>query len=321
MSRVLTGLGATAAGLAAVAATLPDLARSEAAEVRHALTAAVSGVERAPIDLAMAGLARVARMSAGPAAAACAGAVLVGLAQTGGLFAPEAIRLRLERLDPAAGLRRLFTPVALGRAAHTTAVSAAALALGLWLLAERLPTLLRLPRLRPSAAWSEAAGAAAGALVPVLVLLAAAASFDLLLQRHRHLRGLRMTRAEVEREFREDEGDPRLRAERRRLQASVGNAPRRATCVVVNPTRIAVALAHRLGGDDAPVVLGKGTGARAAALRREARRLGVPVVHDRELARALFRLAEVGEAIPEELYEATAAVLAWVHGLDAGGRA
>ncbi|MEI7706101.1 MAG: EscU/YscU/HrcU family type III secretion system export apparatus switch protein, partial [Deltaproteobacteria bacterium] len=71
----------------------------------------------------------------------------------------------------------------------------------------------------------------------------------------------------------------------------------------------------------APVVLGKGTGARAAALRREARRLGVPVVHDRELARALFRLAEVGEAIPEELYEATAAVLAWVHGLDAGGRA
>jgi flagellar biosynthesis protein FlhB len=89
---------------------------------------------------------------------------------------------------------------------------------------------------------------------------------------------------------------------------------------VVNPSHLAVALAHRRDGDDPPVVLAKASGARAATLRREARRMGVPVVHDRSLARALFRLADVGEAIPEELYGATAAVLAYVHGLAPGGR-
>ncbi len=127
-----------------------------------------------------------------------------------------------------------------------------------------------------------------------------------------------MTRSELERDQREDEGDPRLRSERRRIHASLARSGARAACVVVNPTHLAVALSHRAGADDPPFVLAKASGARAASLRREARRLGVPVIHDRPLARALFRLADVGEAIPEELYEATAAVLAYVHALARG---
>ena len=90
---------------------------------------------------------------------------------------------------------------------------------------------------------------------------------------------------------------------------------RRATCLVVNPTHVAVALQHAPASDDAPVVLAKALGDAAAVLRREARRLGVPVVRDVALARALFRLAEVGEEIPEELYQAAAAVLVHVHQL------
>jgi flagellar biosynthesis protein FlhB len=64
-------------------------------------------------------------------------------------------------------------------------------------------------------------------------------------------------------------------------------------------------------------VLAKGAGDEAARIRSAARRAGVPVVHDVPLARALFRLAEVGEAIPEELFEAAAAVLAHLYGLAA----
>jgi type III secretion protein U len=129
-----------------------------------------------------------------------------------------------------------------------------------------------------------------------------------------------MTRAEVERDLREDEGDPRQRGERRRLHASLAGGPSRAACLVVNPTHVAVALAHRPGDDDPPVVVAKGSGRLATALRREARRLGIPVVPERELARALFRLTDPGEAIPEELYEAAAAVLAHVHGSAPGPR-
>jgi type III secretion protein U len=121
----------------------------------------------------------------------------------------------------------------------------------------------------------------------------------------------------VARERREDEGDPRHKAERRRWhRAFAGAGPvRRATCVIVNPTRIAVALAHARGSDDPPLVLAKGAGEAAARLRAEARRAGVPIVRDVALARALYRLSEVGDAIPEELYEAAATVLVHVYGI------
>ncbi len=320
MSRALVGLGATSLGLAALAVLSPSLVREEAAALRAALLAAVSWTEAVPPDLALAGLLRVARLSAAPALAACAGALIAGVLQTGGLLAPDALRPRWDRVDPGAGMRRLLSSAGPGQAAFAFLVAGSAVALGVRLLADRVPLLSQVPRMRPGAAWAEAAGAVGSTLPPILALLAAAGTADLLLRRRRHLRGLRMTRPELERDQREDEGDPRHRSERRRLHASLAAAPGRPTCLVVNPTRLAVALAHRRGGDDPPVVLGKGSGAQAVALRREARRLGIPVVQDRALARALFRLADVGEAIPEELYEATAAVLAHVHGLDAGGR-
>jgi type III secretion protein U len=122
----------------------------------------------------------------------------------------------------------------------------------------------------------------------------------------------------VVRERRDEEGDPRHRAERRRLQRALAGAGpvRRAACVVVNPTHVAVALEHARGSDEAPVVLAKGLGEAAARLRAEARRAGVPIVRDVALARALYRLAEVGDAIPEELYDAAAAVLVHVHALE-----
>jgi flagellar biosynthesis protein FlhB len=139
---------------------------------------------------------------------------------------------------------------------------------------------------------------------------------DLALARWRHGRALRMTWPELVRDLREDEGDPRLRSERRRRHGDLLARERlpRAACLGVNPTHLAVVLGHRRGSDEAPVVLAKRRGAAAVSLRRQARRAGLPVVPDAALARALWRLAEVGESIPEELYEAAAVVLARVHG-------
>jgi flagellar biosynthesis protein FlhB len=82
-----------------------------------------------------------------------------------------------------------------------------------------------------------------------------------------------------------------------------------------------VALRHQRDGEEAPRVLAKGSGAAARRLRSEARRAGVPVVRDVALARALHRLAEVGEEIPEPLFDAAAALLAHLYGgAEAGGR-
>jgi flagellar biosynthesis protein FlhB len=321
VSRLLTGLASLAAGGAAAILALPAALRDLSTATRRALL--VLPVEAAPVlGAILDAVGMLARVSLPPCAAAFAAALVVGGLQAGFLFAPGALAWRWSRLDPAAWLPRTLSFGALGRGSVAIALPPISLAVAAAAVAPHVRALGQAARAVPPAAARVAAEVVRASAAAVAGLLLAAAVAELLLVRVRHLRRLRMTRVEVERDHREDEGDPRLRAERRRLhQRALAAAPRRATCLVVNPTHLAVALHHRPADDDAPVVGAKGAGARAVALRREARRLGIPVVHDPPLARALYRLADVGDQIPEELFEAAAAVLAHVHALRQEGRA
>jgi type III secretion protein U len=249
----------------------------------------------------------------------CAGALvaaaLAGGLQSGWNLSLEAIRPRLERVDPVRGLRRLCSAAQLASAALGLVKAAVLVAVAWAWVRAAGPTLAVLARLDAPALWRALPllGGLAARLAVAAALLGLA---DLALARRRHRRALRMTTDEVRREHRDDEGDPSHRAERRRRHRALLEAGpiSRATVVVVNPTHVAVALRHDRAGEDAPRVVAKGTGEAAARIRSAARRAGVPIVRDVALARALLRLAEVGDEIPEELYQAAAAVLAHLYG-------
>jgi type III secretion protein U len=254
----------------------------------------------------------VLRLTLPPAAASAqAAALLAGGLQAGWIFAPEALRPRLERIDPFRGLARLLS---VEQAARAALAVAKAVVLALVLLGWARAGAGRLAAL-PGAAAPGALAAAVPALAALALRLTGALALlgavDLALERRRHRLALRMTRDEVRRELREDEGDPAHRAERRRAHRALLEAGpvARATVVVVNPTHVAVALRHERSGDGAPRVVAKGAGLGAWRIRSAARRAGVPIVRDVPLARALHRLAEVGDEIPEELYDAAAALL------------
>ena len=337
MSRTLTGAAAAAAGAAALALGAPTTAREAARLLRRAMAAATI-VEPAAAAGALPGpaaslfdpgpalqeaLLALGRLSTGPALAAAVAALGTGLIQTSGLLAPELLRPRWDRLDPVRGLGRLLSPGGAATALLQAGQAVAALTAGAVVLLELAPALAQVPRLGTGGGASALCAAARGAAGPLLAVLAASGAADLLRARWSLARSLRMTRPEVERDLREEEGDPRLRSERRRHHGALlaGGPLPRAVCLVVNPTRLALTLGHRRGSDEAPVVLAKRSGLRAAVLRRRARRAGLPVVRDVSLARALWSLAEVGESIPEELYDAAAVVLARVYALspwDAG---
>ena len=130
-----------------------------------------------------------------------------------------------------------------------------------------------------------------------------------------------MSKDEVRREHKDSEGDPQVKAARERAyhdmmaQATIANV-RAASVVVVNPTHLACALRYEAGqggeGDAAPVVVACGEGELAQQILRAAEQWGIPVVRDVPLARALVEL-QVGDVIPEALYEAVAEILrdAW----------
>jgi len=318
-SRELSGAVAFCGGLAAVAAlAAADAGRLER-HLRLALAAAARG-EAVPLAALADALALLARVALPPCLAALAAGGLASALQAGVGFSTEAIAPRWERLDPLKGLRRLLSAHQLLDVALGLAKTLAA-ALFAWReLRAAAPALAQLPRLGTRPAASVVAPLLLRLALELAGALLAFGALDLALQRRRHRKALMMTRDEVRRETKEEEGDPRHRAERRRLHRGLALAGpvSRAACVVVNPTHLAVALEHRRGSDEAPVVLAKGAGAQARRIRALARRAGVPTVRDAPLARALFRLADVGEAIPEELYEAAAVVLAHVYGLAAG---
>lgn len=314
--RELGGAAALAGGLFALALTGPSMTRELASLLRGQLQAAAEP-STDPAALLHAALVTVGRLTLAPAGAALAAAVLAGALQTGFVFAPGALAPRAERVNPLRGLRQLLSPasalaVLLGLAKAAVLVGVAVV----W-LRSAAPTLAGLARLDARALWGALPmlGGLAARLAAAYALLALG---DVALARFRHRRGLRMTRDEVRREHKEDEGDPAHRAERRRLHRALLEAGpvSRATVVVVNPTHVAVALRHDRAGEDAPRVVAKGSGLAAARIRSAARRAGVPIVRDVPLARALHRLAEVGDEIPEELYEAAAAVLAHLYGLE-----
>jgi type III secretion protein U len=147
----------------------------------------------------------------------------------------------------------------------------------------------------------------------------AIAVLDVLVVRQIWLGRHRMSRDEVMREHKEQEGDPEIKHRREELHhellaAEAVTAVRDATVVVVNPTHLACALRYDQTGDEdvAPTLLAKGQGALAARMIEAARLHGVPIIRDVPVARALYEL-EAGIEIPEALYEAVAEILraAW----------
>lgn len=245
-------------------------------------------------------------------------AVLGTIAQTGPIFASEAVGLDLARLNPVEGakrivslrslielLRGLLKLVVVGAVAYVTLRDAAhgigALSgRGVEATLETAGTLGRLLLLRVG-----------GAMLALGIL-------DLFYQRWQLAKDQRMSKDEVKREHKEAEGDPHAKRERERVRREIAQhdlmeSVRKASVLVVNPTHLAVALRFDEDGEtSAPEVVGKGQDELARRMIQVAEEAGVPVMRDVPLARGLYQL-ELGEEIPERLYEAVAAVLraAW----------
>jgi flagellar biosynthetic protein FlhB len=151
------------------------------------------------------------------------------------------------------------------------------------------------------------------------------AAIDYAVSRRRVGKTVRMTKQEVKDESKQSEGDQEVKAQIRAMQRRASrkrslDAISRADAVIVNPTHIAVAIAYA-AGSRAPEVLAIGAGSAATRIREVAETHNVPLVQDIPLARTLFRLCDVGDTVPAELFEAVARVLAFVYGLKRAGGA
>lgn len=246
---------------------------------------------------------------------AAAAAVFLSYLQSGPLLTTYPLVPRLDKLNPAQSLKRVFSLRGLVESLKSLLKVGIVGAVAYVLLRQRAPGLLWLGQMpTPDAAVWTGGLLRELALKSTLALVILGAA-DYAYQRFENQRALRMTREEMRQETKESEGDPQVRGQRRRqrvqlLRDAISKHLPEATVVITNPTHVAVALRYQPGEMAAPVVVARGRGRLAARLRRLARRYGVPLQEDPPLARALYRACPLGAEVPAALYRAVAVILA-----------
>jgi len=259
-------------------------------------------------------LIAVAGVPAVVLAAVAAGSLTAGVIGTGGLNVHAGVLgFKLERINPATNVKDLFSLRAAARLGKSL-IPAGFLAV---FAVQRVARQLSTPPF--SMARLEQLGADVyGLLLAAAWLLFAWSAIDFLVEWRSRESRLMMSRQDLRDEYKETEGSPQIRGRirslqrqmrRRRVKADVS----RAAVVVTNPTHYAVALGFDFATMEAPKVLAKGRNLLAEEIKAEARWAGVPIVENPPVAQSLYRIVEVGQAIPFELYAAVAAILAYLY--------
>jgi flagellar biosynthetic protein FlhB len=257
------------------------------------------------------------------AAAIVSQGALGSLTFNGSLIAPKA-----NRINPASGLQRIFGLngwIELGKSLLKVVLLGSIGSYMLWQTAHFSFGLA-------STDLNRAIGALGSTLVHVLLVMAlglvAIALFDVPTQLMQLLKKLRMTKQEIKDEHKESDGNPEMKGhlrsrQREMLSGGMKKAIAEAHVVLTNPTHFAVALRYDRGRDQVPVVVAKGRGATALAIREAAKEVALPVLEYPALARAVYYTSREGQEVRDDLYLAIATVLAFVFGLnaEAGGTA
>lgn len=238
--------------------------------------------------------------------------------QVGFLFAPESIQMKLEKIDPIKGFKRIFSlrsVVEFLKSILKLSIVGVITFLVLW---NRMDEILILSQKTIGAALAVLADLtvqmglfAAGALLFLSIL-------DYLYQKYDFEKNIRMSKQDLKDEFKNSEGDPLIKSKikqrqremaMRRMMQEVPNAD----VIITNPTHYAVALKYDEKKLDAPYVVAKGVDYVAQKIKFIAKENQVVIVENRPLARALYSQTEIGDAIPEEFFKATAEILAYVY--------
>jgi flagellar biosynthetic protein FlhB len=249
-----------------------------------------------------------------------ASSLVVNYAQVGFLVSGEALAPKFERINPVKGISRLIskrTVVMLIQSLFKVAVVGYILYMTLKGERDKIISLSDMP-IRMAVAQVASIIFKMGMWTALFLFVLAA--FDYAYQRWDYERSLRMTKQEFKEEMKHTEGDPLTKARIRSIQREV--ATRRmmqevpkADVIITNPTALAVALKYDKEVDSAPKICAKGARLIAERIKAIAREHDVPIIEDKPLARALYKL-KLGREIPVVLYKAVAEILAQVYRLE-----
>ncbi|WPG39164.1 flagellar biosynthesis protein FlhB [Variovorax sp. EBFNA2] len=247
-------------------------------------------------------------------------AVAAPLMLGGWMFSGKAVAPNFGKLNPLAGIGRMFSAQALAELVKALAKSALIGGVAWWVIVDDIEAVMALMSQPAHEALPHALVLVAKHCALIAATLFLVALVDVPFQLWNYYRKLRMSREDVRQEHKESEGDPHIKAQIRRQQQQMARRRMmaevpKADIVLTNPMHFAVALQYLDSDMRAPRVVAKGTELVAARIRELAKEHKVAILEAPPLTRALYRHTKLGEEIPTGLYTAVAEVLAWVYQL------
>ena len=245
-------------------------------------------------------------------------AAILGQGATGGIgFTPKHIAPDWKRLNPATGLKRIFGSKGLIELAKALLKASVLIAIASVSIAGARPTLASLSAMPQAAAIAAASGLALQLILALTLGLALIGAIDIPVQIRLWMQRLRMTKHDIKEEMKQQEGSPEMKHAMRRLARDTlkranRSAMAEATVVLTNPTHFAVALRYRPETDAAPLIVARGRGIVAQAIRDLAAERDIPTLSYPTVTRALYFTGKVGTLVRADLYAAVATILAFV---------
>jgi flagellar biosynthetic protein FlhB len=240
--------------------------------------------------------------------------------QFGFIFTSKPLVPKISKLNPISGLKRLVSLKSLVEVGKAFFKFVFIGGIAFLLVRKEMDSFPGLMQLSVSEILSFIGKVSFNICFYVCLALIVLAFVDFTYQRWQHQKNLRMTKQEVRDELKQSEGDPKVKGKIRQIQ--IETARRRmmehipgADVVITNPTHLAIALKYEHEKMIAPQIIAKGAGLIAEKIKQIAKENDVPVVEHKTLAQTLFKLVDLGEYIPANLYRAVAEVLAYVYRL------
>lgn len=247
-------------------------------------------------------------------------ALASNLFQTGLVFLPNKLGFQWSRVNPQAGIKRLFSLSNVVRLGFGLIKVLVVVSVALTAIYSDRARLLALGGMEVSQFLPGICQSVLWISMKIAIALFILALFDFMFQRWKHEQDLKMTEQEMRDELKTTQGDPQIAARRRAVQRQlamnrVGSAVPQADAVVTNPTELAIAIRYDMDTMAAPIVVAKGAGVVAQQIRRLALENGIPIVERKELARILYKEVEIDHEVPPAQYAAVAEVLRYVYEL------
>ncbi len=262
----------------------------------------------------------VAKMVAPVLIAVLAAAVIATFAQTQFLVTAEPMKPKFNRINPISGFKRLFSLKSLVQALKGIIEIAV-------LLYFIYSDLVNLIATASNYLYSEITGscedlftAIFNLVLKIAVAFLVVAALDYIYQWWDFERQMKMTKQEVKEEYKQTEGDPKIKGKIKELQRKMSQSRMmqqvpKSDVIIRNPTHVAVALRYHADEDEAPVVLAKGLDELALRIVAVAEENDIPVIENVEVARALYKSSDLNRQIPPQMYEAVAEVMVYLYKL------